>query len=79
MPAGVDVAGALLDSFVEQLARFIGLAAVFAAYVGNTMIVPIRVLYAEKEGASLTIISGMATAFLVSNFLFQYPMGWARR
>ncbi|MEO5954058.1 MAG: MFS transporter, partial [Chloroflexia bacterium] len=50
--------------------------AVFAAYVGNTMIVPVRVLYAEKEGASLTVISAMATAFLVSNFLFQYPMGW---
>lgn len=50
--------------------------AVFAAYVGNTMIVPVRVLYAEKEGASLGEISAMATAFLVSNFIFQFPMGW---
>lgn len=50
--------------------------AVFAAYVGTAMIVPVRVLYAEKQGASMAIIGAMATAFLVSNFIFQYPMGW---
>lgn len=50
--------------------------AVFAAYVGNSMVVPVRVLYAEEQGASLAIIGAMATAFLVSNFLFQFPMGW---
>ena len=49
---------------------------VFAAYVGSTMIVPVRVLFVEQEGASLTVIGAMATAFLVSNFIFQYPMGW---
>jgi DHA1 family multidrug resistance protein-like MFS transporter len=48
----------------------------FASYVGTGMIVPVRVLYAEEQGASITIIGAMATAFLVSNFLFQYPMGW---
>jgi MFS family permease len=48
----------------------------FASYVGTGMIVPVRVLYAEQQGASITVIGAMATAFLVSNFLFQYPMGW---
>src|SRR3954447_9991139 len=48
------------------------------------MVVPVRVLYAEEQGASLAIIGAMATAFLVSNFLFQYPMGvladrWGRK
>lgn len=50
--------------------------AVFAAYVGNSMVVPVRVLYAEAQGASLAVIGAMATAFLVSNFIFQFPMGW---
>jgi MFS family permease len=40
------------------------------------MVIPVRVLYAEAHGASLAVIGAMATAFLVSNFLFQYPMGW---
>jgi MFS family permease len=50
--------------------------AVFAAYVGTGMVVPVRVLYAQQQGASLAIIGAMATSFLVSNFLFQYPLGW---
>src|SRR4051794_40355240 len=50
--------------------------AAFASYVGTGMIVPVRVLYAQEQGASITVIGAMATAFLVSNFLFQYPMGW---
>lgn len=37
---------------------------------------PIRVLYAESQGASLAIIGAMASAYLISNFLFQYPSGW---
>jgi MFS family permease len=40
------------------------------------MVVPVRVLYAEKQGASLAIISVMASAYMVSNFMFQYPAGW---
>jgi MFS family permease len=50
--------------------------AVFAAYVGTDMVVPVRVLYAAEQGASLALIGAMATAFLVSNFIFQYPAGW---
>jgi MFS family permease len=50
--------------------------AVFAAYVGGTMVVPVRVLYAQERGASLAVIGAMASAFLLANFLFQYPLGW---
>src|SRR2546421_2494511 len=49
---------------------------VFAAYTGIGMVVPVRVLYAESRGASLAIISAMASAYLISNFVFQYPVGW---
>jgi MFS family permease len=38
--------------------------------------VPVRVLYAQSRGASLAIIGAMASSFLLSNFLFQYPSGW---
>ncbi len=50
--------------------------AVCAAYIGIGMVVPVRVLYAESQGASLAIIGAMASAYLISNFLFQYPSGW---
>ncbi len=50
--------------------------AVGAAYIGIGMVVPVRVLYAQSQGASLAIIGAMASAYLVSNFLFQYPSGW---
>jgi MFS family permease len=50
--------------------------AVCAAYIGVGMVVPVRVLYAETQGASLAIIGAMASAYMVSNFLFQYPSGW---
>ncbi len=49
---------------------------VFAAYTGIGMVVPVRVLYAESRGASLAIIGAMASAYLISNFAFQYPTGW---
>jgi MFS family permease len=49
---------------------------VFIAFVGVGMVIPVRVLYAEQRGASLAIIGAMATSYLISNFLFQYPMGW---
>src|SRR5215217_3098703 len=51
--------------------------AVFAAYMGTGTIMPVRVLFADERGASLALIGAMATSFLVSNFLFQYPVGWA--
>src|SRR5438034_1815073 len=37
---------------------------------------PICVLFAQSHGASLAIIGAMASAYLVSNFIFQYPSGW---
>jgi MFS family permease len=49
---------------------------VFVSYIGIGMITPVRVLYAESRGASLAIIGAMATAYLISNFAFQYPVGW---
>jgi|SRR5579859_6012188 len=52
------------------------LLGVCAAYIGIGMVVPVRVLYAQSQGASLAIIGAMASAYLVSNFLFQYPSGW---
>lgn len=50
--------------------------AVCAAYIGIGMVVPVRVLYAESQGASLSIIAAMASAYMISNFIFQYPSGW---
>ena len=50
--------------------------AVCAAYSGVGMVGPVRVLYAQSRGASLTIIGLMASAYLFSSFLFQYPVGW---
>lgn len=50
--------------------------AVCAAYMGIGMVVPVRVLYAQSQGASLAIIGAMASAYMVSNFVFQYPSGW---
>lgn len=50
--------------------------AVCAAYIGIGMVVPVRVLFAESQGASLAIIGAMASAYMISNFIFQYPSGW---
>jgi len=50
--------------------------AVGTAYIGIGMVGPVRVLYAEAQGASLEIISAMASAFLIANFIAQYPSGW---
>ncbi|MBO0791345.1 MAG: MFS transporter, partial [Ktedonobacteraceae bacterium] len=50
--------------------------ATFASYAGIGMVGPVRVLFAESRGASLAILTAMTTAYLVSNFLFQYPVGW---
>src|SRR5947208_8105114 len=47
-----------------------------AAFIGIGMVGPVRVLFAQSHGASLAIIGAMASAFLVSNFIFQYPSGW---
>src|SRR5947209_18545800 len=44
--------------------------------LGIGMVVPVRVLYAQSHGASLAVIGAMASAFLLSSFIFQYPVGW---
>lgn len=58
--------------------------AVCAAYTGIGMVSPVFILYARSRGASLGIISAMASAYLISNFAAQYPSGlladrWGRR
>lgn len=50
--------------------------AICMAYTGIGMVGPVRVLYAQSEGASLDIIGAMASAYLISNFAAQYPAGW---
>jgi MFS family permease len=50
--------------------------AVGAAYTGIGMVSPVRALYARQQGASLEIIGAMASAYLIANFLAQYPTGW---
>src|SRR5215472_10650947 len=49
---------------------------VAAAYTGIGMVGPVRVLYAQQQGASLEIIGAMASAYLIANFVAQYPTGW---
>jgi DHA1 family multidrug resistance protein-like MFS transporter len=49
---------------------------VFAAYTGIGMVGTVRVLYTESRGASLALISAMGSVYLISNFAFQYPIGW---
>jgi DHA1 family quinolone resistance protein-like MFS transporter len=49
---------------------------IFAVFIGVGMVIPVRILYAQSRGASLAIIGAMASSFLLSNFLFQYPVGW---
>jgi MFS family permease len=46
------------------------------SFVGVGMVLPVRILYAQAHGASLAIIGAMASSFLLSSFLFQYPVGW---
>src|SRR5947208_16299007 len=66
-----------VDSILFQNPTLLAVSlSVFAAYTGIGMVVPLRVLYAESRGASLAIISAMASAYLISNFVFQYPVGW---
>ncbi len=50
--------------------------AVFVAYMGGGMVGTVRVLFVRHQGGSLGIISAMTAAFLVANFVCQYPWGW---
>jgi MFS family permease len=49
---------------------------VAAAYTGIGMVGPVRVLYARQQGATLEIIGAMASAYLIANFVAQYPASW---
>jgi MFS family permease len=49
---------------------------VAAAYTGIGMVAPVLVLYARQRGSSLAIVGAMASIYLVSNFMAQYPTGW---
>ncbi|GHO43898.1 MFS transporter [Ktedonospora formicarum] len=50
--------------------------AIFIDFAGTGMVAPVRILYATEHGASLAVVDAMATAYLVSNFIFQFPAGW---
>lgn len=50
--------------------------AVLVAYMGAGMVSTVRVLYVQHRGGSLVVISAMASAFLIANFVCQYPWGW---
>lgn len=50
--------------------------AIGTSFIGVGMVLPVRILYAQAHGASLAIIGAMASAFLLSSFLCQYPVGW---
>ncbi len=67
----------LSESLIFNNRTLLGVSlAVFAAFTGVGMVGPVRILYAQSQGASLAIIDAMASAYLISNFLFQYPVGW---
>ncbi len=50
---------------------------IFIMLVGVGAIVPVRAIYARDHGATLEEIGFMASAFLLGQFLFQLPGGWA--
>src|SRR5436309_726081 len=50
---------------------------VFILNVGVGAIAPVRAIYARNHGSSLEEIGFMASAFLLGQFLFQLPGGWA--
>lgn len=64
------------DSLLRNRSLIAISLAVGVAFIGIGMVVPVRVLYAQSHGASLAIIGAMASSFLLSNFVFQYPTGW---
>jgi|SRR5579884_123309 len=44
--------------------------------MGAGMVSTVRVLYVHAHGGSLAVLGAMAAAFLVANFICQYPWGW---
>ncbi len=56
----------------------------FTMWLGLGATMPIRTIYAEREGSSLTEIGLMGSAYLLAQFVFQLPFGrlndkWGRR
>src|SRR5947209_16694524 len=49
----------------------------FVELVGVGAIVPIRTIYARNHGATAAEIGLLGAGFLLGQFLFQYPGGWA--
>jgi len=76
IPIGKLVARIFGEKMLQNQVLLAVSLAICAAYTGIGMIVPVRVLYAQSRGASLAIIGAMASAYLISNFVFQYPSGW---
>jgi MFS transporter, DHA1 family, multidrug resistance protein len=50
---------------------------VFVMLMGVGAIVPVRSIYARDHGATMAELGFMASAFLLGQFLFQLPGGWA--
>ena len=76
IPIGKLVAPVFGEKMLQNQVLLAVSLAICAAYTGIGLIVPVRVLYAQSRGASLAIIGAMASAYLISNFVFQYPSGW---
>src|SRR5438477_2526963 len=51
--------------------------ATFVELVGVGAIAPIRAIYARDHGATMAELGLMASAFLLGQFAFQLPGGWA--
>lgn len=49
----------------------------FVELIGVGAIVPIRSIYARDHGATAAEIGFLAAGFLLGQFVFQYPGGWA--
>lgn len=50
---------------------------IFIMLVGVGAIVPVRSIYARDHGATMEEIGLMASSFLLGQFIFQLPGGWA--
>src|SRR5579884_4041996 len=51
-------------------------AAVFLSFLGTSVSFPLRMLYAQKHGATPAELGLMASSFLIAPLIAQFPMGW---
>src|SRR5579884_2096917 len=51
-------------------------AAVFLSFLGTSVSFPLRMLYAQKHGATPAELGLMASSFLIAPLVAQFPMGW---